>query len=316
LPLFEHEQLFFAQTTAIRHGGPERNMSELEFKSLAAQGFNRIPLLAEAFADLETPLTLYLKLAQTQNQGKNTFLLESVVGGERFLAFCDHSCFCGVQLARGFVVVATLTAFTAAFTALATAFAAFTAAFTAFTTLGAGCALCAHFGAISGQLGRGLVAVVVTALAAAFAGLAFTSGALGALTACWTAFTIAHFVATFATASTFAWCAAFALNAFGALCALATAAITTTTAAITTTLTAFTVALAVAAFAGFFVFLASHCGLGFFGAATEQALEPAEEATAGNRCLHRWGGFGSLGCCGRGSFETLEQLRASEAARL
>jgi anthranilate synthase component 1 len=59
-------------------------MTELEFKSLANDGFNRIPLIAEAFADLETPLTLYLKLAQTQNTGKNTFLLESVVGGERF----------------------------------------------------------------------------------------------------------------------------------------------------------------------------------------------------------------------------------------
>jgi anthranilate synthase component 1 len=59
-------------------------MTELEFKSLAAQGYNRIPLIAEAFADLETPLTLYLKLAQPQNTGKNTFLLESVVGGERF----------------------------------------------------------------------------------------------------------------------------------------------------------------------------------------------------------------------------------------
>ena len=59
-------------------------MTELEFKSLAVQGYNRIPLIAEAFADLETPLTLYLKLAQTQNHGKNTFLLESVVGGERF----------------------------------------------------------------------------------------------------------------------------------------------------------------------------------------------------------------------------------------
>ncbi len=59
-------------------------MTELEFKSLAAEGYNRIPLIAEAFADLETPLTLYLKLAQTQNLGKNTFLLESVVGGERF----------------------------------------------------------------------------------------------------------------------------------------------------------------------------------------------------------------------------------------
>src|SRR5438552_17013174 len=59
-------------------------MTELEFKSLAAQGYNRIPLIAEALADLETPLTLYLKLAQIQQAGKNTFLLESVVGGERF----------------------------------------------------------------------------------------------------------------------------------------------------------------------------------------------------------------------------------------
>jgi anthranilate synthase component 1 len=59
-------------------------MTELEFKSLATQGYNRIPLIAEAFADLETPLTLYLKLAQAKNNGKNTFLLESVVGGERF----------------------------------------------------------------------------------------------------------------------------------------------------------------------------------------------------------------------------------------
>ncbi|WP_293778917.1 anthranilate synthase component I [uncultured Oxalicibacterium sp.] len=59
-------------------------MTETEFHSLAAQGYNRIPLIAEAFADLETPLSLYLKLAQTQNGGKNSFLLESVVGGERF----------------------------------------------------------------------------------------------------------------------------------------------------------------------------------------------------------------------------------------
>lgn len=59
-------------------------MTELEFTSLAAQGYNRIPLIAEAFADLETPLSLYLKLAQPQNAGQNTFLLESVVGGERF----------------------------------------------------------------------------------------------------------------------------------------------------------------------------------------------------------------------------------------
>ena len=56
-------------------------ITELEFKSLAGQGHNRIPLIAEAFADLETPLSLYLKLAGGQKYG---FLLESVVGGERF----------------------------------------------------------------------------------------------------------------------------------------------------------------------------------------------------------------------------------------
>ena len=59
-------------------------ISELEFKSLSAQGYNRIPLMAEAFADLETPLSLYLKLAHTKDGGKYSFLLESVVGGERF----------------------------------------------------------------------------------------------------------------------------------------------------------------------------------------------------------------------------------------
>ena len=56
-------------------------ITELEFKSLASQGYNRIPLLSEAFADLETPLSLYLKLAGGTHY---SFLLESVVGGERF----------------------------------------------------------------------------------------------------------------------------------------------------------------------------------------------------------------------------------------
>ncbi len=59
-------------------------ITELEFKSLAQQGYNRIPLMAEAFADLETPLSLYLKLAFSKDGGKHSFLLESVVGGERF----------------------------------------------------------------------------------------------------------------------------------------------------------------------------------------------------------------------------------------
>ena len=59
-------------------------ITETEFLDLAGQGYNRIPLTAEAFADLETPLSLYLKLAHAQDGGRNSFLLESVVGGERF----------------------------------------------------------------------------------------------------------------------------------------------------------------------------------------------------------------------------------------
>ncbi|MFM9970291.1 MAG: anthranilate synthase component I [Burkholderiales bacterium] len=55
-------------------------MKEAEFKRLAAEGYNRIPLVLETFADLDTPLSLYLKLANAPN----TYLLESVVGGERF----------------------------------------------------------------------------------------------------------------------------------------------------------------------------------------------------------------------------------------
>jgi anthranilate synthase component 1 len=59
-------------------------ITESEFQALARQGYNRIPLMVQAFADLETPLSLYLKLAYSQDGGKHTFLLESVVGGERF----------------------------------------------------------------------------------------------------------------------------------------------------------------------------------------------------------------------------------------
>ena len=55
-------------------------MTELEFQRLAQQGYTRIPVLAEARADLYTPLAVYLKLAG----GPYSYLLESVVGGERF----------------------------------------------------------------------------------------------------------------------------------------------------------------------------------------------------------------------------------------
>ena len=55
-------------------------ITEQEFKRLAGQGYNRIPLVVETFADLDTPLSLYLKLANKPY----SYLLESVQGGERF----------------------------------------------------------------------------------------------------------------------------------------------------------------------------------------------------------------------------------------
>ncbi len=55
-------------------------MLETEFNRLAAAGFNRIPVTLKTFADLDTPLSIYLKLAG----GPYSYLLESVQGGERF----------------------------------------------------------------------------------------------------------------------------------------------------------------------------------------------------------------------------------------
>lgn len=55
-------------------------INQQEFDALAHQGYNRIPLVVETFSDLDTPLSLYLKLA---NQ-PYSYLLESVQGGERF----------------------------------------------------------------------------------------------------------------------------------------------------------------------------------------------------------------------------------------
>ncbi|MDR1647847.1 MAG: anthranilate synthase component I [Zoogloeaceae bacterium] len=55
-------------------------MTEQEFNALAAQGYNRIPVTLTTFADLDTPLSIYLKLANAPY----SYLLESVQGGERF----------------------------------------------------------------------------------------------------------------------------------------------------------------------------------------------------------------------------------------
>jgi anthranilate synthase component 1 len=55
-------------------------MKEADFDRLAHEGYNRIPVTLETFADLDTPLSIYLKLAE----GPHSYLLESVQGGERF----------------------------------------------------------------------------------------------------------------------------------------------------------------------------------------------------------------------------------------
>ncbi len=49
-----------------------------QFESLVSKGYTRIPVWRSIAADLDTPLSVYLKLAD----GPNTFLLESVQGGE------------------------------------------------------------------------------------------------------------------------------------------------------------------------------------------------------------------------------------------
>ena len=55
-------------------------MTPEQFKTYAAQGYNRIPLCREILADLDTPLSAYLKLAD----GAYSYLFESVHGGEQW----------------------------------------------------------------------------------------------------------------------------------------------------------------------------------------------------------------------------------------
>lgn len=55
-------------------------MSPEQFAALATEGYNRIPLVRDILADLETPLSTYLKLAR----GPYSYMLESVQGGEKW----------------------------------------------------------------------------------------------------------------------------------------------------------------------------------------------------------------------------------------
>ncbi|MET0357000.1 MAG: anthranilate synthase component I [Cellvibrio sp.] len=55
-------------------------MTPEHFAELAQQGYNRIPVVREVLADLDTPLSSYLKLAS----GPYSYLFESVQGGEKW----------------------------------------------------------------------------------------------------------------------------------------------------------------------------------------------------------------------------------------
>ena len=55
-------------------------MTAEEFNQYAQQGYNRIPIYREVLADLDTPLSAYLKLAD----GAYSYLFESVHGGEQW----------------------------------------------------------------------------------------------------------------------------------------------------------------------------------------------------------------------------------------
>jgi anthranilate synthase component I len=50
------------------------------FQQYAAEGCTLVPIVREVLSDLDTPLSVYLKLAD----GANTYLFESIEGGERF----------------------------------------------------------------------------------------------------------------------------------------------------------------------------------------------------------------------------------------
>jgi len=55
-------------------------LTQSEFNKLVSEGYNRIPVVYEVLADLDTPVSVYLKLA---NQ-PYSYLLESVQGGEKW----------------------------------------------------------------------------------------------------------------------------------------------------------------------------------------------------------------------------------------
>lgn len=67
-----------------------------DFERLVNQGFRRIPVVLDTLADLDTPLSIYLKLAG----GRGSYLFESVIGGERFGRYS----FIGIRATECYIV--------------------------------------------------------------------------------------------------------------------------------------------------------------------------------------------------------------------
>src|SRR5260370_13283317 len=68
--------------TTVGHAPPPISPSREEFRRLAAGG-NLVPVYAEVAADLDTPLSAFLRL----RPGRHAFLLESVEGGEKWARY-------------------------------------------------------------------------------------------------------------------------------------------------------------------------------------------------------------------------------------
>ncbi len=69
-------------------------MTPEKFAALAEQGYNRIPVVCEVLADLDTPLSVYLKLVD----GPYGYLFESVQGGEKWGRYSIIGLPCHTQL--------------------------------------------------------------------------------------------------------------------------------------------------------------------------------------------------------------------------
>ncbi len=79
-------------------------MSPDLFAALVQQGYNRIPVVREVLADLDTPLSVYLKLVQ----GPYGYLFESVHGGEKWGRYSIIGLPCRQRLeVRGYQVTLT-----------------------------------------------------------------------------------------------------------------------------------------------------------------------------------------------------------------